>query len=188
MQSKQQVMMSRGHEDNSSYIVHNLYLPSTFSSKANKPHTQSTSSPLRSLWNISLDHNHAHDGFREVMPETVLSQARMEHHGNREYALVDAGPPLPRGRAYLAIHRDGHGVPEITSKKARHEHSAVAHSARPHLLDHVRALLDTLQHELVAHPALVALRHVIHWDTTTTRLIYTVNKIKHRLFHNLHCK
>ncbi len=40
MQSKQQVMMSRGHEDNSSYIVHTLYLPSTFRSKTNKPRTR----------------------------------------------------------------------------------------------------------------------------------------------------
>lgn len=110
------------------------------------------------------------------MPDTVLSQAIMEHHGKREHALVDAGPPRPVGRAYLAVRHNGHGVPEITSKEGRHEHGAVARSARPHLLDHVRALLDALPHELVAHPALVALRHVVHVNMATTRLIYTITQ------------
>ena len=95
------------------------------------------------------------------MPETVLSEAGMEHHGKREHALVNAGPPGPVGRAYLAIRRDGDGVPEIAGEEGRHVHGGITRSARPHLLDHVRTFLDTLDHELVADPALVALRHVV---------------------------
>jgi hypothetical protein len=85
----------------------------------------------------------------------------MEHHGEREHALMNGGPPGPVCRADLAIRRDGDGVPEIAGEEGRHVHGGITRSARPHLLDHVRTLVDTLPHELVADPAIVALRHVV---------------------------
>jgi hypothetical protein len=44
---------------------------------------------------VSFAHNHAEQNFREVIPETVLSEAGMEHHGEREHALMNGDPPGP---------------------------------------------------------------------------------------------
>ena len=110
---------------------------------------------------ISFGRNHAEQDFREVTPETVLTEAGMEHHGKREHALVDAGPPGPVGRTDLAIRGDGDGVPEIAGEEGRHVHGGITRSAAPDVHDHVRTLVDTLPHELVADPALVALRHAV---------------------------
>ena len=85
----------------------------------------------------------------------------MEHHGKREHALVNAGPPGPVSCADLAIRGDGDGMPEIASEGGRHEDGGVARSAAPHFFDHVRTFLEAFEHELVADPALVALRHVV---------------------------
>ena len=123
---------------------------------------------------ISLAHNHAHDGFREVMPETGVSQTRVQDHGKRERQSMDFGPPRPVRRAYLAIRRDGHRVPEITSKVRPRELSGVDIVPLP-FDDPVRHLRGTLEHELVAHPALLALRHVMHLNVRTADLIYTIN-------------
>ena len=85
----------------------------------------------------------------------------MEHHGKREHALVNAGPPGPVSCADLAIRGDGDGMPEIASEGGRHEDGGVARSAAPHFFDHVRTFLEAFEHELVADPALVALRHMV---------------------------
>ncbi len=85
----------------------------------------------------------------------------MEHHGEKKHALMNGGPPGPVCRADLAIRRDGDGVPEIACEEGRHVHGGITRSAAPDVLDHVRTFLDTLEHELVADPALVALRHVV---------------------------
>ena len=125
----------------------------------------------RSLPKIRLTHNHAHDGFREVVPEAVLSQTGMEHRSKCEHHGMDFGPPRAVRRAYFTIGGDGHGVPEIASKERRHVHRAVARSAAPHFFYHVRTFLDTLQHELVTRPALVTVRHVVQLNTMTGYLV-----------------
>ena len=123
---------------------------------------------------ISLTHNHAHDGFGEVLPEAVLSQTGMENHSKCEHALVNDGPPRPVCRAYLSISRDGHGVPEIAGKERRHVHGTVARSAAPHFFYPIRTFLDTSQHELIARPALVAFRHIsLSIPIFNAHLIYT---------------
>jgi len=113
------------------------------------------------------------------MPEAVLSQTGMENHSKCEHALVNAGPPLPIRRAYLTITRDGHGVSHIPGEEARHVVSGVARTAAPHFFDHVRTFLDTLQHELIAPPALVAFRHVVLYDTHTPGLYMKVYTFTH---------
>ena len=138
---------------------------------------------------VSLNHNHAHDGFIKLMPEAVLSQTGMEHHGKCEHHPMDSGPPRPVRRAYLTIGCDGHGVPEIAGEERRHVVSGVARTAAPHFFYHVRTFLDTLQHELIARHALAALRHEVHVNMRTTRLIYTIYtktiELRHCLFHNV---
>jgi len=117
--------------------------------------------------NIRLTHNHAHDGFREVVPETVLAETGMEHRSKCEHHGMDFGPPRAVRRAYLAIGGDGRGVPEIAGKERRHVVSGVARGAAPDFFYHVRTFLDTLQHELVTRPALVGVRHVVQLKTMT---------------------
>lgn len=108
------------------------------------------------------------------MPETGVSQTRVQDHGKRERQSMDFGPPRPVGRAYLAIRRDGHRVPEITSKVRPRELSGIDIVPLP-FDDPVRHLRGTLEHELVAHPALLALRHVMHLNMRTADLIYNIN-------------
>ena len=121
----------------------------------------------RSLPKISLTHNHAHDGFREVVPETVLSETGVEDRGKCEDHGMDFGPPRAVRRAYLAIGGDGHGVPEIAGKERRHVVSGVARTAAPDFFYHVRTFLDAPQHELMTRPALVAVRHVVQLNVMT---------------------
>jgi hypothetical protein len=108
------------------------------------------------------------------MPETGFSQTRVQDHVKRERQSMDFGPPLPVPRAYLAIRRDGHRVPEITSQVRPRELSGIDIVPLP-FYDPVRHLRGTLEHELVAHPALLALRHVMHLNMRTADLIYNIN-------------
>jgi hypothetical protein len=103
---------------------------------------------------------------------------------------MDYGPPRPVLRANLTIACDDLGVPAIASPLSRRE-PTLDRIDSPKDSFAVRMFLDTLQHELIARPALVALRHDVRWNTNTTHLIYiisgndTVNRIKHCLFHNV---
>ena len=123
---------------------------------------------------ISLAHNFVHDDLREAMPETVVAKTRMEHHGKRERALMDLGPPHPFISTSHTILFDNPSRPIIIIK-VRVRAQRLARRAVPITRDHVRIPVDTLHHELVAHPALVAFRHIRYVDMITTRLIYRIN-------------
>jgi hypothetical protein len=157
----------------------------------NRREHEDTSSYISRLRNISLTHNQAHDGLWKVLPETVLSKTEMENHGQCEHHLMDCGPPRPVLRANRVENRamisgspamisgslrsriacDDLGVPAIANPPTRHE-PTVDRMDSPKDSFAVRRFLDTLQHELIARPALVALRHDVRWNTNTTRLIY----------------
>ena len=86
---------------------------------------------------------------------------------------MDFGPPRPVRRAYLTMGCDDLRVPAIASPLSRHEPTPDRIDS-PHMTYVVRTFVHTLQHELIARPALVALRHEVQLDVMKSSLIYTI--------------